>query len=218
MAHGSSTRNSLFLGLGLALGGASLLLAATTQALSSYAASVNIAYDETMQTVMLDDLKPDVRAMQPNEPSAFPIETREDWVEAPKKLEDRLTSLRAKLHEFKRCRAKCAGQGPQSHSNVDCRLFDDIDKSLDAFAEFVASQSTDRDRQFDQANRLLQLVDELRLEISTDMLFELDKARSVHRQGVWKCLGLTAAGLAPLAAFLCLFVGWMRPTQASNNS
>src|SRR5262249_5587032 len=104
---------------------------------------------------------------------------------------------------------------------IDSHLILDIDKAFDAVEAAIANFAKTADVGFStgalsnnadlkrELDRLLRLIDELRIEIANDMYRKITEARRHYRQSLWTVSGATALALLLLFTLVYLFSGWV---------
>jgi len=218
-------RNKLLLGLGLVVGSVGLLLTGTIQGLTSYVSTMNTADSKLAELLLLDDLKPAVSAViTPSEltvkPSAVLPESM-PRLDEPRMTREKLARAREIFEEYKKRFQDTLARKRDPDPYLDSHLIQDIDKSFDKIDEAISkfakladvgfnsaslSNNTDLKREHD---RLLRLIDELRIEIANDMYRKITEARKHYRQTLWIVSGATALALLLLFTLVYLFSGWV---------
>jgi two-component system NtrC family sensor kinase len=218
-------RNKLLLGLGLVVGSVALLLTGTVQGLTSYVSTMNTADSKIAELLLLDDLKPAVSAIitpsdvAPKQPAVLPDPVPR--ADEPRLMREKLAEARKIFNQYKDRFADTVARKRDPDPYIDSKLIDDveasfanIEKAIDAFAKNSAvgfnsgelSNNADLKREHD---RLLRLIDELRLEIASDMYFKITEARKHYKQSMWTIGGATALALLLLFTLVYLFSGWV---------
>ncbi|MCE9530867.1 MAG: HAMP domain-containing histidine kinase [Planctomycetes bacterium] len=226
MARRWRLRNKLLLGLGLVVGSVGLLLTGTIQGLTSYVSTMNTADSKLAELLLLDDLKPAVSAViTPSElvsknptvlPEAMPR------ADEPRLTREKLGRAREIFEEYKKRFQDTVARKRDPDPYLDSHLIQDIDKSFDKIEEAIdqfskvfdggnttsaaLSSNGDLKREHD---RLLRLIDELRIEIANDMYRKITEARKHYRQTLWTVSGATALALLLLFTLVYLFSGWV---------
>lgn len=218
-------RNKLLLGLGLVVGSVALLLAGTVQGLTSYVSTMNTADSKLAELLLLDDLKPAVSAIIAPTDSALkqPVVMPDTAPRAdePRLMREKLARARTIFDEYKKRFQDTVARKRDPDPYLDTHLIEDIDKAfdkiqeaIDTFAKTAAvdfnstalSSNPDLKREHD---KLLQRIDELRIEIASDMYRKITEARKHYKQSLWTVSGATALALLLLFTLVYLFSGWV---------
>lgn len=218
-------RNKLLLGLGLVVGSVALLLAGTIQGLTSYVSTMNTADSKLAELLLLDDLKPAVSAVitatdsSPKQPVVLPQATPRP--DEPRLTRERLVRAREIFEEYKKRFQDTLARKRDPDPYIDTHLIQDIDKSFDKISEAIDAFVKSSDVDFSSAalsnnadlkrehDRLLRLIDELRIEIANDMYRKITEARKHYKQSLWTVSGATALALLLLFTLVYLFSGWV---------
>jgi signal transduction histidine kinase len=218
-------RNKLLLGLALVVGSVTLLLSGTVQGLTSYVSTMNTADSKLAELLILDDLKPAVSAViapteSANKQSAIVPENL-PRADEPRLTREKLARAREIFDQYKKRFQDTVARNRDPDTYLDTHLIQDIDKSfenieqsIDRFAKSVdvgfnsgaLSNNADLKREHD---RLLRLIDELRIEIANDMYRRITQARRHYRQTLWIVSGATSLALLLLFTLVYLFSGWV---------
>lgn len=225
MARRWRLRNKLLLGLGLIVGSVALLLTGTVQGLTSYVSTMNTVDSKIAELLLLDDLKPAVSAViTPSElpakqPSVLPDQMLR--VDEPRHTREKLNHAREYFEKYKKRFQDTLARNRDPDPYIDTHLIIDIDKSFDnidaSINEFAKtadigdntaslSKNNDLKREHD---RLLHLIDELRIEIASDMYRKITEAKKLYKQCIWTVSGATALALLLLFTLVYLFSGWV---------
>ena len=225
MARRWRLRNKLLLGLSLVVGSVALLLSGTVQGLTSYVSTMNTADSKLAELLLLDDLKPAVSAViaptdvQPRLPSVLADQLPR--ADEPRLTRERLGRAREVFEEYKKRFQDTLARKRDPDPYIDSHLIQDIDKSFDKIAEAIDSFSRSADVGFNtgtlssnldlkrEHDRLLRLIDELRIEIANDMYRRITESRRHYRQSLWTVSGATALALLLLFTLLYLFSSWV---------
>ena len=218
-------RNKLLLGLGLVVGSVALLLAGTIQGLTSYVSTMNTADSKLAELLLLDDLKPAVSAVitpadiAPRQPVVLPDNAPR--VDAPRQTREKLARAREIFEEYKKRFQDTISRKRDPDPYIDTHLIQDIDKSFDKIELAIANFSKEGEVGFGseelaknadlkrEHDRLLRLIDELRIEIANDMYRKITEARKHYKQSLWTVSGATALALLLLFTLVYLFSGWV---------
>jgi signal transduction histidine kinase len=220
-------RNKLLLGLGLVVGSVALLLAGTVQGLTSYLSTMNTADSKLAELLLLDDLKPAVSAIIAPTDSALkqPVVMPDTAPRAdePRLMREKLARARTIFDEYKKRFQDTVARKRDPDPYLDTHLIEDIDKAFDKIQEAIdnfskkvdfepnlgsqaLSNNPDLKREHD---KLLQRVDELRIEIASDMYKKITQARKHYNQSIWTVSGATALAFLLLFTLVYLFSGWV---------
>jgi signal transduction histidine kinase len=218
-------RNKLLLGLGLVVGSVSLLLAGTIQGLTSYVSTMNTADSKIAELLLLDELKPAVwQVIAPPEPAQKQPAVMPDQIsraDEPRLTREKLARAREIFEEYKKRFQDTVARHRDPDPFIDSHLIQDIDKAFDKIDEAIESFAKTADVGFNSGtlsdnvalkrghDRLLQLIDELRIEIAGDMYKKITESRKHYRQSIWTVSGATALALLLLFTLLYLFSGWV---------
>jgi signal transduction histidine kinase len=219
-------RNKLLLGLGLMVGSVALLLAGTMQGLTSYVSTMNTADSKIAELLLLDDLKQEVSPIiRQSESPSKPSTVLPDQVQAdvPRLLREKLARAREIFEKYKERFNDTENRGRDPDTYIDKHLIGDIDKSFDAIEAAIADFAKSADVGVNSGSgalannpalnkahvALLQQIDELRIEIATDMYKKINSARRHYRQSLWTVSGATALALLLLFTLVYLFSGWV---------
>lgn len=226
MARRWRLRNKLLLGLGLVVGSVSLLLSGTIQGLTSYVSTMNTADSKLAELLLLDDLKPAVSSVinltENNNRNQAMLPEQMIRPDEPRITRDKLSRARELFEEYKKRFQDTISRKRDPDPYIDSHLIQDIDKSFDKIEEALESFIKTIDGGFTttaalainsdlkrEHDRLLQLIDELRIEIANDMYRKITEARRNYRQSLWTVSGATALALLLLFTLVYLFSGWV---------
>lgn len=218
-------RNKLLLGLGLVVGSVALLLAGTVQGLTSYVSTMNTADSKLAELLLLDDLKPAVSAVitptdfAPKQPVVLPENAPR--ADEPRLTREKLARARQIFDEYKKRFQDTITRKRDPDPYIDTHLIQDIDKAFDNISEAIDKFAKSADVGFNSGtlsnnadlkrehDRLLRLIDELRIEIANDMYRKITEARKHYKQSLWTVSGATALALLLLFTLVYLFSGWV---------
>jgi signal transduction histidine kinase len=208
-------RHKLLLGVGLVVGSVALLVAGTVQGLWSYVGTMNTTDSKLSELLALDELRPELAQMNAileaggeKEPIAF---------------RESLGRFADKFERYKERFRDTVARQRDPDPYTDTQLSADIDATLGKLRQAMQrnldgqaiGESFGRDKNFmRQYDRLTQLTDELRGEISTDMFRRTDQARKLYKHSVWwigAATGLSGLLLLLLVSFF--FHGVFRPIR-----
>jgi signal transduction histidine kinase len=204
------------------------------QGLTSYVGTMNTADSKLAELLLLDDLKPAVTAIinpidpSPREPAVLPDKlSRPDdarllpRADEPRLTRERLGRAREVFEQYKKRFQDTVARRRDPDPYIDSHLIQDIDKSFDKIDESIASFAKSAEVGFSSGplasngdlkrehDRLLRLIDELRIEIANDMYRKITESRKNYRQSLWTVSGATALALLLLFTLLYLFSGWV---------
>ena len=219
-------RNKLLLGLALLLGSVALLLMGTVQGLTSYVSTMNTTDSKIAELLLLDDLKPAVSAIiaPPETPSKQPsvIPDQSPRVNEPKLAIEKLGRAREIFEQYKKRFQDTVARGRDPDPYMDAHLIVDIDKAFDKINEAIDHFTKTADGGFTPSaalsgngdlkrehDRLLRLIDELRIEIANDMYIKINGARKHYKRSIWIVSGATGLALLLLFTLIYLFSGWV---------
>jgi len=204
-----------------------LLLAGTVQGLTSYLSTMNTADSKLAELLLLDDLKPAVSAIIAPTDSALkqPVVMPDTAPRAdePRLMREKLARARTIFDEYKKRFQDTVARKRDPDPYLDTHLIEDIDKAFDKIQEAIdnfskkvdfepnlgsqaLSNNPDLKREHD---KLLQRVDELRIEIASDMYKKITQARKHYNQSIWTVSGATALAFLLLFTLVYLFSGWV---------
>ncbi len=218
-------RNKLLLGLGLVVGSVGLLVYGTVKGLTSYVGTMNTTDSKLVELTLLDKLKPEVAAIiAPSEsvakqPLVFPDQGLQ--VDEPRLTREKLRIARETFNEYKSKFADTISRKRDPNPYHETQLLQDIDHSFDEIEKAITAFTKGGEIGFrtdelsKNANlkrehvRLVRLIEELRVEIASDMYRKISEARKHYKQSLWTVSGATALALLLLFTLVYLFSGWV---------
>ena len=228
MARRWRLRNKLLLGLGLVVGCVGALIAGTAYGLSSYMGTMKTTDSKLAELLLLDKLKPDVVAIlaEPADPPApKPTATEpplpdDGQTSEFRRAKQQLARARADFGEYKKLFEETVRRGRDPDPFHDSQLIGVIDKRFDALEaaidQFATTQAVKvsrrmaSDKAVDAQHRLLlKDIDDLRMEVATDMYNRISRARQDYNRSVGIVGVATAVALLLVLTLVSLFSGWV---------
>ena len=217
-------RNKLLLGLGLMLGSVALLVFGTVKGLTSYVGTMNTTDSKLAELLLLDKFKPEVSAIIATSEIASKQPVAPDQnlrVDGPLQSREKLRIARETFNEYKVKFTDTVNRKRDPNPYNDSHLIEDIDKALDKIAQAIDNFAKSAEVDFNSGtlannadlkrehDRLLRLIEELRIEIAGDVYFKITEARKHYKQSLWTVSGATALALLLLFTLVYLFSGWV---------
>ena len=230
MARRWRLRNKLLLGLGLVVGCVGALIAGTAYGLSSYMGTMKTTDSKLAELLLLDKLKPDVVAIlaeptdqptpKPAEPALPEITPTDGQTGEVRRAKQQLAVAKTDFDKYKAHFEEAVRRGRDPDPYHDSQLVTEIDRqfaALDAaIDQWAAPQAADRSRRLasDDAVRkqhrlLLKNIDDLRMEVASDMYNRINRARQDYNRSVGIVGVATAVALLLVLTLVSLFSGWV---------
>jgi two-component system, NtrC family, sensor kinase len=224
-------RNKLLLGLGLVVGCVGALIAGTAYGLSSYMATMKTTDSKLAELLLLDQLKPDAVAIlvEPNDSTPKPAANQPEVPEiAPadgltgqvRRAKQQIVQAKAIFAKYKAQFEESVrrGRDPDPYHDTELiaateKAFDNLDAAIDQFTtpqNTLVSKSLSTDEAVvKQHQLLLKNIDDLRIEVASDMYSRITRARHDYNRAIAIVATATAVALLLVATLVSLFSGWV---------
>jgi signal transduction histidine kinase len=224
-------RNKLLLGLGLVVGCVGALIAGTAYGLSSYMGTMKTTDSKLAELLLLDELKPVSVAIlaeqSDSSPKAAPVEPplpeltpadgqTGEYRRAKQKLADAKSVFAKYKVQFEESVRR--GRDPDPYHDTELiaateKAFADLETAIDQFATPQAAPTSKRlgtdDAVVKQHTVLLKNIDDLRIEVASDMYNRISRARQEYNRAIAIVATSTAVALLLVLTLISLFSGWV---------
>jgi signal transduction histidine kinase len=223
-------RNKLLLGLGLVVGCVGALIAGTAYGLSSYMGTMKTTDSKLAELLLLDELKPVSVAIlvEPTDSAAKPppadpipdLTPADGQTGEVRRAKQQLVAAKAVFAKYKVQFEESVRRGRDPDPYHDTQLiaatdkaFADLEAAVDQFATPQATTASKRlatdDAVVKQHTMLLKNIDDLRIEVASDMYNRISRARQDYNRAIAIVGTSTAVALLLVLTLVSLFSGWV---------
>jgi signal transduction histidine kinase len=223
-------RNKLLLGLGLVVGCVGALIAGTAYGLSSYMGTMKTTDSKLAELLLLDELKPVSVAILVEQtdgsPKPPPVDPIPDLAPADgqtgevRRARQQLVAAKSVFAKYKVQFEESVRRGRDPDPYHDTQLiaatekaFADLEAAIDQFATPQAALTSKRlatdEAVVKQHTILLKNIDDLRIEVASDMYNRITRARQDYRRAIAIVATSTGVALLLVLTLISLFSGWV---------